>query len=260
MGASEFSNDLFQFVDVLRTSVSSKTKRILAQVGSVVGRTVDGVQSEWWQHVGFISRPSKPVAGHEAARAISLRRGNVDAIIASEDDRGLELKGNLADGETCIYAAGEDGNAQARILLKADGSVNIFTKSGNTSAGTGMGVFVSPDGSISLTSHNGGAMLIGTDASIKAFNANGAIQVAANGDVKVSSATKVGISAPAVVLGGSPAAKPVINSTDLQTFAGLIATALLSIPTGGSAASTALTTAATAFIQSLLTTKRTSAD
>ena len=127
-----------QFLDVMTTTVTSKLKRILAQIGSNTGRTVDGVNSEWWQHVGFISRPSKPVAGKASARAVAIRKGTIDAIIASEDDRGLELKGNLKEGETCVYAPGEDGKGQARALFKANGGINLYTRVGNKEDGAGM--------------------------------------------------------------------------------------------------------------------------
>lgn len=139
-------NDVIQFLDVLRTSVSAKTSRILAQIGSVAGRTVDGVNAEWWQHVGFRSRPGKPVAGKESARAVVVRRGNVDAVIASEDDRGTELEGNLKEGETIVYAGGEDGTAQGRVIIKQDGSVTMFTTADNTGAGQSVYFRAAPDG------------------------------------------------------------------------------------------------------------------
>ncbi len=171
MGLASTVNDTIQFLDVLRTSISAKTKRILAQTGSVTGRTLETVQSEWWQSVGFISRPSKPNPGKEAARCIALRRGNVDAIIASEDDRGLALKGTLLEGETCIYAAGETGTGQARILLKADGAVAIYTLQGNVAGGPSCTIQVLPSGEIHIASPYGGMSVTATKTTV--LNATG---------------------------------------------------------------------------------------
>ena len=132
--------DLFQIgIHVLKTTISATTKKILAQTGNVNGEGLtesDGV--EWWQHYGFASRPPKPVAGKEAPQAIVVRQGTIDAAIASQDLRGLEIYGNLAEGETCIYATGEDGEGQARTLYKKNGSITHYTRKGNTSGGTGM--------------------------------------------------------------------------------------------------------------------------
>lgn len=135
MSSSNDSIDFIQFLDVLYTTVTEKTGRVLAQIGSITGRTVDGVNAEWWSHVGFISRPGKPVSGKVSAKCIALRRGSTDAIIASEDLRGNALKGNLDNGEACAYAGGPEGTGQARTLWKKDGSVTQYTTDDNTDAG-----------------------------------------------------------------------------------------------------------------------------
>ena len=247
--------------DILTTTVNATTKKILAQLGDVYKQETDTDNAEWWQHVGLASRPPKPEAGRRAAQAAVFRAGDHDVVFASQDLRGLELYGNLDHGETCLYAPGESGTAQARVLLKKDGSLNLFTRAGNSSGGAGMGIFVNVDGSVSIVSSTGGAFLVSANGDVRAFNANGAVQVAADGTVKVSSATKVGISAPAVVLGGSAAAAPVVNSTDLTSLVQLITTALAAtVGNGGAAAATAFSTAASSLIATMQTTKRTSAD
>lgn len=258
MAAPDLRSFLQVGFDILKTTVDATTKKILAQLGNAHASTVDANGAEWWQHVGFASRPPKPEAKRRAAQAVVLRAGDHDIIIATQDLRGLDLYGNLADGETCIYAPGEDGEGQARILLKKDGSINLFTKEDNDSGGTGMGIFVNVDGSISLVSHTGAALAIGSDGSVKLFNANGALQIAADGKVKISG-SKVSISAPAIVLGGATAGA-VVTSVDLTALNALIATAVSGAGPTGPAAAATFTTAAAALVAGLSTTKRTTAD
>lgn len=159
-------SDVFQIgVDILRTTLQDATKRILAQTGTVNGDgQTDADNVEWWQHIGFASRPPKAVPGKEATKAVVVRHGSADIALASHDVRGLELYGNLADGETCIYAPGEDGEAQGRILLKKDGSINLYTKKGNTSGGTGMLVQIdAANGAIRLINDKGYGLIIDSD-------------------------------------------------------------------------------------------------
>lgn len=248
-------------LDILTTTVNAATKRILAQTGDVVKDATDTDGAEWWQHVGFASRPPKPQAGKQAAQAVVLKTSDRDVIVGSVDQRGLDLYGNLDHGESCLYAAGEDGEAQARILLKKNGSINLFTKSGNTSDGEGMGIFVNPSGEISVASHNGAALLIGSDGSVKLFNASGALQVSATGAVKLSSVASVAVSAPSITLGGSASSAAVVNVTDLASFATLVSAAITAsgAPSAAGAVS-AFQAAVTALVSDLVASKRTSAD
>lgn len=124
--------------DVLTTTVNAVTKKILAQLGDVHKQTTDTDNAEWWQHVGFASRPPKPDAGKKAAQVVALRAGDHDVCVASQDLRGLELYGALDHGETCLYAPGETGTGQARVLLKKNGSISLYTRVGNTKTGKGM--------------------------------------------------------------------------------------------------------------------------
>ncbi len=55
------------------------------------------------------------------------------------------MSGNLKDGETALYAAGPDGAGQAAVLLKADGSLTLFTTDDNTASGNGVSFKVAPD-------------------------------------------------------------------------------------------------------------------
>lgn len=220
--------------DILTTTVNTVTHKILAQLGDVFKEETDTDNAEWWQHVGFASRPPKPEAGKKAAQAVCIRTGDHDVVIASQDLRGLDLYGALDFGETCLYAPGTTGTGQARVLLKKDGSVNIFTKSDNDSGGDGMGIFVAVDGSISIVSHTGAAFTIGSDGAVRAFNENGALQIGADGGAKVSSTTKVSISAPAVVIGGM-AAQPTANLTEVTSLLAMITALQLQVTALGTA-------------------------
>lgn len=257
MAGYDFMSLIKVGIDILATRISSASKRIVAQLGSVKEESTDTDNAEWWQHVGFASRPPKAEAKKRAAQAVAVPMGDHDVIIASQDARGLELYGNLADGETCVYAPGEDGKAQARALWKKDGSINLFTKKDNSPTGTGMGIFVNPDGSITIVSHNGAAFIIGSDGSIKIFNGSGSIQIDSSGNIKIAGA-KVSISGDTIILGGdSPGA--VVTSLDLAQLIPILATAIKDAgPTGGAAA-TAFTIAATALVAAMTGTKRTTA-
>lgn len=222
--------DAFQVgVDILNTTVSSKTKKILAQTGDVNGSgQTDADNVEWWQHVGFASRPANPEKGKQAAQALVLRQGGHDAAFASQDLRGLDIYGQLAPGESCVYATGADGTAQARILLKANGSINLFTKAGNDSGGAGMGIFINPDGSISIANPTGAAVLIGDDGAIKIFNGSGGIQVTDGGDIKLGSGGKVVISGGSVTIGG-PSALPIAIGPNVVTAISSLQTQLTAL-------------------------------
>jgi len=108
-------------VDILKTSKTSATTFITAQIGNVLTSIATGDVSEWWQHVGFASRPRKPSPGAGAAQAVVIKRSDHDAVIASRDSRSAAVYDSLADGETAIFASEGD----AIIILRVDGSIEI---------------------------------------------------------------------------------------------------------------------------------------
>lgn len=146
MAAPDLRSLLHVGYDILTTTVNRATNKILAQLGDVHKQQTDTDNAEWWQHVGFVSRPPKPVAGKTAAQGVAIRAGDHDVVIASQDLRGLDLYGNLDHGETCTYAPGPEGTGQARIIHKKDGSINIYTTDTNTAAGQAVYLRVAPDG------------------------------------------------------------------------------------------------------------------
>jgi hypothetical protein len=201
-------------LDVLRTSISAKTKRIQAQLGSVTGRIAESFNAQWMQHIGLVSRPPKPVAGKTAARAVVFRRGNTDVVISSEDDRGLALMGQLADGETCLYAAGEDGEAQARILLKKNGSINLYTREGNTSSGAGMIIQIDAENdAIRITNSLGYGLIIDPDGvSITTGSSGGALTIGADGKCSLIATGRCQVDGTTILLGSNPAMVPGVAS------------------------------------------------
>lgn len=190
--------------DVLTTTVNKVTRKISAQIGSVRGEVAESDNVEWWQHVGFASRPSKPTKGRAAAQALGINRGDYDIAFASQDVRSLAIYGELDHGETCLYAAGEDGDAQARILLKKDGSIGLYSLQGNVAGGASVTVQVLPSGAINLAGPFGGisiadgktTILSGAGAGVQ-LDANGVTlvgqTVVANGSVVLGDATATGV-------------------------------------------------------------------
>jgi hypothetical protein len=120
-------DDLFSpGTDVLGTEQDEKGT-ILAQTGDVIGEEVHSDQAEWWQHVGFASRPAKAEPGKSACQAISINQGSNDLIVATRDVRGSSLYGTLREGETCVYAPGPKNQGTGKILLQDDGSASTIT-------------------------------------------------------------------------------------------------------------------------------------
>lgn len=197
-------------LDILTTTVNSATKRILAQTGDVVKDATDSDGAEWWQHVGFASRPPKPQAGKQAAQAVVLKTSDRDVAIGSVDQRGLALYGNLDHGESCLYAAGEDGEAQARVLLKKDGSINLYTRKGNTSSGAGMVVQIDAmNGAIRLINDKGYGIIIDADG-VKITSGNAALTLTGGGDATLVGKGKTQVDGSGVVIGSL--AVPGVNS------------------------------------------------
>jgi hypothetical protein len=190
-----------RWFDVLKTVIESATKSVLAQLGDVLQKITEADNAEWYQHVGFISRPSKAVSGQKAAECIAVGRRDRYAVIASRDLRGQDLAGSLADGETCLYAGGSTGTAQGRILIKADGSINIYSRQGNTSAGQGMAIMVTPSSdTISIVNSTGKGIIINSDGVTITAGDSGLV-LQSNGDLKLIAKAKAQIDGAGIVLG-----------------------------------------------------------
>lgn len=126
----------------LNPATGTQTGTILCSLGSVnkggaasSPGTADSSNAEWWQTVGLASRPSNPVGGASACQAVAIRQNDREIVIASRDTRTNSIYGNLAPGETCLFAAGADGKSQGRIMIKDEGSVTLMTTDDNTATG-----------------------------------------------------------------------------------------------------------------------------
>jgi hypothetical protein len=147
-------------VDILDTMLGTNpdpttgvaTGTILAQTGNVTKGITDCDAAEMWQHVGFASRPSNPLAGKAACQGIALVGTDRDFVICTRDTRTNQIYGNLAPGETCLFAAGADGNAQARLILKADGSITGYTTDDNTPTGKAIYLRIHPEDGLTFVS------------------------------------------------------------------------------------------------------------
>lgn len=209
-------------LDILTTTVNASTKRILAQTGDVVKDATETDGAEWWQHVGFASRPPKPQAGKQAAQAVVLKTSDRDVAIGSVDQRGLALYGNLDHGESCLYAAGEDGEAQARVLLKKDGSINLYTRKGNTSSGAGMIVQIDAEnGAIRLINDLGYGIIIDSDG-VKITSGAAGLTLDSDGNARLVGTGQAQMDGGSIVLGSK--AVPGVNSV-LTGVTGLVGVA-----------------------------------
>lgn len=160
---------LIQFgIDILNTTLgatpSSPTGTIVAQTGDAIRGTVACNQADYWQQVGFASRPSPAgtapgiLAGTGmACQALAFRCSDRDVIFATKDYRCNQVYGNIAPGETAVFAGGEQGLGQAVSTWNDDGSITHFTTDTNTAAGNAVyervhpkkgWCFVAPWGSI----------------------------------------------------------------------------------------------------------------
>lgn len=230
---------LFTGRDILWTGLQGSYKILMAQIGDAAS-SVPGELVEVWQHIGFASRPPKPNADGKSSQGITLNTGHYPVCIATRDARYNERVGALGDGETCIYAAGENGEGQARVMLKGDSSINLYTSA--AAGGTGMGVFVTP-GSDSVLVNNASGMAVKVSADgVEIITPNGAVTVGSN--LQIVSKGKVSVSGTNIVLGG-PAAQAVLTVQDLPAIFALITQALATITpgpttTGGATAAAAI--------------------
>lgn len=212
MGRASLAGVFQVGLDILSSIRDSVTKSLLLNLGNVIDEDPESGEAEYWQHVGFVSRPAKPKTanGKAAAQAVVLRTGGRDAVIATRDLRGQEIAGQLAEGEVCLYAIGE-GDAQGRILLKADGSINLYTREGNTSTGQGMGVFITPsEDSIRIVNSRGHGVIIDAEGVKLLGGAGAALTLLASGGATLVSTGQTQVDGASIVIGS--AAIPGVNS------------------------------------------------
>lgn len=211
MGATNRNVIWDRGLGVLNTVRDAVTNTILAMLGDEVAGASDSDDAEWWQHIGFASRPSKPEAGKAGPQVVVLRGSDHDACIASRDVRCHGLYGSLNYGETCIYAGGEDGTGQARVLLKADGGIHLYTRKGNTPSGVGMMVQLdAQNGAIRLVNDLGYGIIIDADGVKITAGGAGITLAGSGGGIKVIGTGEVQVDGGKVVIGSMVV--PVVNN------------------------------------------------
>lgn len=197
-------------IDILRTTLDAGTNTIRAFLGNATAGGREEDEAEWWQHSGFVSRPPKAQKGvkNGAAQALYLRSGGRDAVIASRDPAGQKLAGSLADGETCLYASGRDGTGQARVLLKANGSIALYTSTG--ASAQALAVIVDPESdSITLINSTGNGIVIDATG-VKLTAGDSGISLNADGSIKVIATQQAQVDGASILLGS--AAVPGVNA------------------------------------------------
>lgn len=190
-------------LDVLGTSVNAKNGAISAQLGDAVASESVAEDAEWFQHVGFASRPSRATPGKSACQVLSLERTGRDVCYASRDLRAEPPYGALGEGETCLYASGPNGTGTGTAELRDDGtnaSVVLSVRRNNSSSGGAVRVEVSSDGTVSIT--------------------------AGTASVVVDASGVVSVHAPSVSLGGTGGAPVVVDSGPLLAWITTVSTGL----------------------------------
>lgn len=163
-------------IDVLGSSVDEETGTVILQTGDIANEFHEADNVEIWGPVNWIARPSTPQPGkaNASCQAITIRESDNDKAFAFRDIR-LQKNGALLPGEFMACAGGEDGNAQGRILGKANGTVALYTSQGNVSGGGSIAIQVNATDGISLATPWGN-LTIGPDG-IKMAWGTSAIQL-----------------------------------------------------------------------------------
>lgn len=207
--------------DILAASRDATTGAVLLQTGNVTDGTTEADRVELLQQPGLVSVPSNPAVGQSACQAFVVKTGNYDKCIAVRDLRGLALAGGLSAGETCLFAGGADGNAQARILLKANGNLALYTAQGNAVGGQSVTVQVNADGSIVHASPFGVLQLSsGGWTMISTAGAGAGLALTATSATLMG--TQVALNGSTVALGSTPGSGVATQLSQTPLIMGLI--------------------------------------
>lgn len=163
MAATQLSDLTDPGADVLGTTIDDRGV-MLAQTGDAVNGAVLSDNAEWYQHVGFASRPAKATPGKPSCQVFTWNQRSNDIVLASRDAR-CTLPAGLKEGETCLYAGGPNNTGRGRITLRDDGStstIRITTQQGNSENGQVVEIRVGSDGKIQIS---GGQVEIGNSPS-----------------------------------------------------------------------------------------------
>lgn len=119
-------------LDILASTIDQATGTLTAQFGDVTKDQADSDSAElWFGSPGIAGRPALPTQGKASCQVICLKRSDHDIGFAYRDLRGTKIYGNLAPGETAIYAT----TGQALEIFKVNGSAHQQTTDDNTETG-----------------------------------------------------------------------------------------------------------------------------
>ena len=205
-------------IAILNSFRNTKTNTMTVSLGDDEGGITESTGAEWWQHVGFASRPSK-VSQDENERkksggpqAVILRGSDRDCVIASRDTRCHALYGSLDYGETCVFGSGDDGKAQGRMVIKKDGSVFLYTRAGNSPSGDGMTVALDASkNQLTLINGKGFGIIINEDG-ITLTAGDAAIEVKASGGINITATKTACIDGKTIALGAKALPLPAFTA------------------------------------------------
>lgn len=193
---------------VLGTAFDEVTKTITAQIGAIHDEYVFSNHTDWYQHVGFASRPADAIRGKTAAETVVIK-GDRDTVIASRDGRYQEMYGNLGPGETCLYATGADGKSQGRILLKDGGIVNLYTRKDKDAKGMVIQMDPATD-TIAIVNSKGFGIVI-DESGVRLTSGSAGLTLDSSGASTLVGSGLTQIDGGGVLLGSSPAALPALS-------------------------------------------------
>ena len=126
-------------LQILSVERGALNNSITCQMGEVGTSVVESENAQLMQQSGFVSIPPQPVPGQTASESIVIRgAGNRDYVIATRDVLSQQIYANMNYGESMMYAAGSDGQGQARFKCDTNGNVLMYTTDDNTAKGNGM--------------------------------------------------------------------------------------------------------------------------
>jgi len=168
-------------IDLIGSYVDPGTGTIILQTGDVVNGFSESDSVTLWQPIGYLARPSNPTPGtnNASCQGIVIRQSNNDICQGTRDIRSQKIAGSLQPGEVCMFGGGVDGKAQARVLLKSNGTAAMYTSQGNVEGGASIAIQANATEGISLATP-WGAKSIGPNGLKIVFGSSG-IQMDANG-------------------------------------------------------------------------------
>ena len=263
--------ETIRVADVLAVSsgTSNANNSVLLTLGNAVSGEIYTTQAILYNSPGIYSVPlpsgtidnqgnyTATNVSPTACQAVCYVQNSNWVVMQVRDTRGQTNQGNIQPGEIALQVLG----AQARIILKQDSSINLYTLNN----GSSMGLFIAPnEDTISCINSKGYGFQI-TDVGVNIFAstsapAGGSLSLKTDGNTSLLGTKVTQIDGANIVLGSNPALNPItnaicINPTAIVLALTTVATALTAIPSaftpspGGAAQLTAAAAAAAALTE-----------